>query len=414
MKKAAANQILSHLAKHQDEMVKLLSASACIESPSADPASQAPVLNLFQSELESMGFRCRRYHGMESGGQLLAMPPSVNPHTHRQLLLGHCDTVWPTGTLAKMPVESRQGRLHGPGVYDMKAGLVQALFAVRSLRELGMLPTVLPVFFINSDEEIGSGESGPRIRRIAQCVDRAMVMEPSLGPEGRLKTARKGVGRFVITISGKAAHAGLDPEKGISAILELSHVVQMLHALNDPEAGTTVNVGTIDGGVRPNVVAAESRAEVDVRVRTEAIARRVEQAIYAIEPTVPGTEIKVSGRIGRPPLERTTRNRKLWQRAQEAADSLGFEIEEGAAGGGSDGNWTSLHTPTLDGLGAVGDGAHALNEHVIEEKMPERSALLACLLMGQPMSDPDDRFDADLWEQALAPAVDDRTQAEVP
>ncbi|MCA9139624.1 MAG: M20 family metallopeptidase [Planctomycetales bacterium] len=414
MKKAAATEIQRYLAGHQDEMVKLLCAAVGIESPSADPASQAPILDLFESELNSFGYRCRRYPGITSGGQLLAMPPSVDSHTHRQLLLGHCDTVWPTGTLEKMPIESREGRLHGPGVYDMKAGLVQSVFAIRSLRDLGMMPSVAPVLFINSDEEIGSIDSGPRIRRLAQCVDRAMVMEPSLGPQGRLKTARKGVGRFVITISGKAAHAGLDPEKGISAILELSHVVQALHALNDLEAGTTVNVGTIDGGVRPNVVAAESRAEVDVRVRTEAIARRVEHAIYAIKPTVPGTEIKVSGSIGRPPLERTPRNRKLWTRAQEAADLLGIEIDEGAAGGGSDGNWTSLHTPTLDGLGAVGDGAHALNEHVIEEKMPERAALLACLIMGQPISEFEIQDDTGRWDQSIAPSLDERTQTQVP
>jgi glutamate carboxypeptidase len=212
-----------------------------------------------------------------------------------------------------------------------------------------------------------------------------MVMEPSLGPEGRLKTARKGVGRFVVTISGRAAHAGLDPDKGISAILELSHVVQALHALNDPEAGTTVNVGTIDGGVRPNVVAAESRAEIDVRVRTKALAERVEKAIYALEPTVPGTEIRVSGSISRPPLERTPGNRALWHRACDAAEALGIELLEGDAGGGSDGNWTSLFTATIDGLGAVGDGAHALSEHVIEAKLPERAALIACLLLSPPL-----------------------------
>ncbi len=277
----------------------------------------------------------------------------------------------------------RDGCLHGPGVYDMKGGLVQAIFALAALRELGMQPSVTPVFFMNSDEEIGSHESADPIRRLARVVDRAMIMEPSLGPTGQLKTARKGVGRFVITVIGKAAHAGLDPEKGISAILELSHVVQALFALNDPERGITVNVGTIDGGMRPNVVAPQSRAEVDVRVRTHQDAAMIESAIHALEPTIPGTELKIEGRIGRPPLEPTPRNRKLWHRAQEAADALGIELEEGAAGGGSDGNWTSLYTSTLDGLGAVGDGAHALNEHVVEEKMPERAALLACLILGE-------------------------------
>lgn len=385
MNKQTANRILAHLNTRRDEMVGLLRDSALIESPSADPESQRPMFELLSAKLRSIGFRNRHSPGATSGGQLLAIADGTNGRAGRQLLLGHCDTVWQTGTLQKMPVESRDGRLHGPGVYDMKGGLVQAIFALQTLRELGLSPPLTPVFFINSDEEIGSTESAEPIRKLAQQVDRAMVMEPSLGANGKLKTARKGVGRFVITITGRAAHAGLDPEKGISAILELSHVVQALHTLNDPEAGTTVNVGTIDGGARPNVVAAQSRAEVDVRVRTEALAKRVEAAIHGLKPTVAGTEIKVEGTIGRPPLERTAGNRQLWHRALEAADALGIEIEEGDAGGGSDGNWTSLYTPTLDGLGAVGDGAHALEEHVIEEKMPERAALLACLLMSPPI-----------------------------
>ena len=218
MKKASAAKVLRFLATHQDSMVTLLSQCARFESPSAEPATQDPLLKLFESELKTLGFRCRRFPGTTTGGQLLAIAGDPNSHTPRQLLLGHCDTVWPVGTLQKMPVESRQGSLHGPGVYDMKAGLVQTIYALRALRELGMSPTVRPVVFVNSDEEIGSRESADRIHKLARCVDRAMVMEPSLGPEGRLKTARKGVGRFVITISGRAAHAGLDPEKGISAM----------------------------------------------------------------------------------------------------------------------------------------------------------------------------------------------------
>ncbi len=206
----------------------------------------------------------------------MPIPRDYKRRSPRQLLLGHCDTVWPQGTLVKMPVESRDGRLHGPGVYDMKGGLVQALFALTALRDLGIQPSVAPLFLINSDEEIGSRESADHIRRLARVVDRAMVMEPSLGPTGRLKTARKGVGRFVITVIGRAAHAGLDPEKGISAILELSHVVQALFALNDLERGISVNVGTIDGGMRPNVIAPESKAEVDVRVRTQQDADEIE------------------------------------------------------------------------------------------------------------------------------------------
>ncbi len=381
-----AKRILHYLKTRQDDMVWLLSRCAQIESPSTDPDSQHKVFDVFEECLRDIGFRSRRYAGRESGGQLMAVSKDLPRAQPKQLLLGHVDTVWPHGTLETMPVESKDGCLHGPGVYDMKGGLVQAIFALSALRELGLQPPVTPVFFMNSDEEIGSRESAHHIRRLAQIADRAMIMEPSLGPSGQLKTTRKGVGRFIVQVRGKAAHAGLNPEKGISAILELSHVVQTLFALNDPERGITVNVGTIDGGMRPNVVAPESRAEIDVRVRTHEDAAMIEKAIHSIEPSVPGTELEIEGRIGRPPLEATPRNRRLWSRAQEAAESLGIELDEGAAGGGSDGNWTSLYTATLDGLGAVGDGAHAVIEHVVEEKMPERAALLACLILGEAIN----------------------------
>lgn len=383
--KAIAQQILTWLNKQQDEMVTLLREAAEIETPSSDPKSQQEMFQLLADVFHSMGYRVRRFPGRSSGGQMLAMPRVKTPRSPRQLLIGHVDTVWPIGTLEKMPVHLRGGRLYGPGVYDMKGGLVQAIFALKSIGELNLSPSVTPVVFVNSDEEIGSRESADRICSLAKRVNRAMVVEPSLGPGGHLKTARKGVGRFVVQVAGKAAHAGLDPEKGISAILEMTHVVQALNALNDPDTGTTVNVGTIHGGSSPNVVAAESRAEVDVRVRTQTIAAEIEKAIHSIKPTIEGTKLTITGEIARPPLERTPNNRKIWQRAVDSAELLGLKIEEATAGGGSDGNWTSLHTPTLDGLGAIGDGAHALNEHVVVETMPERAALLACLIMGPPI-----------------------------
>ncbi|MGI9472293.1 MAG: M20 family metallopeptidase [Rubripirellula sp.] len=386
MNRSNADKILHHLRSRQQEMLHMLTQAARIESPSELPETQTPVYKLFSAALSDIGFRCRLIAGKTSGGQLLAVPKVRSAGTPIQLLMGHVDTVWPLGTLETMPVESREGKLHGPGVYDMKGGLVQAIFALATLKELGLQPAVRPIFFMNSDEEIGSHDSVAQIRRLARIADRAFVMEPSLGPEGKLKTARKGVGRFVIRVSGVAAHAGLDPEKGISAILELSHVVQTLFALNDPDQGITVNVGTIDGGMRPNVVAPESRAEVDVRVRTQQDAEWIERSIHSIAPTVPGTELSIEGHIGRPPLERTPGNQRLWQRAVDAAETLRLDVQEGAAGGGSDGNWTSLDTPTLDGLGAVGDGAHAVIEHVIEDRMPERAALLACLLLDQTMN----------------------------
>jgi len=244
-----------------------------------------------------------------------------------------------------------------------------------------MTPPLTPLFFMNSDEEIGSHESATQIERLARVVNRTFVVEPSLGPRGKLKTQRKGVGRFQITAHGRAAHAGLDPEKGISAIHEISHVIQKLFTMNDATSGTSVNVGVIHGGMRPNVIAPECGVEIDVRVTTQQEARKIEKAIHAIRPTVEGTRLEIQGRIERPPMESTPGNQKLWQDAREVAGQLGIEIENAAAGGGSDGNWTSQYCPTLDGLGAVGDGAHAVHEHVVENKLPERSALLACLLL---------------------------------
>ena len=379
--KAVAAAILSHSLAKQADMLAMLRKAVNIESPSKLPETHEAVFELFASMLESMKYRCRFISGNESGGQMLAIPCDRDRTRPQQLILGHVDTVWPLGTLETMPVESREGRLHGPGSYDMKGGLVQAVFAVQTLRELGMTPPLTPIFFMNSDEEIGSHESASQIERLARVVNRTFVVEPSLGEDGRLKTQRKGVGRFQITVHGQAAHAGLDPEKGISAIHEVSHVIQTLFNMNDATSGTSVNVGVIKGGMRPNVIAPECRIEIDVRVATQQEARRIEAAIHAINPTVEGTRLDIQGRIERPPLESTPGNRVLWEAAHTAATQLGIDLEQAAAGGGSDGNWTSQYCPTLDGLGAVGDGAHALHEHVIENKLPERSALLACLLM---------------------------------
>ncbi|MBT8436700.1 MAG: M20/M25/M40 family metallo-hydrolase, partial [Gammaproteobacteria bacterium] len=216
-------------------------------------------------------------------------------------------------------------------------------------------------------------------------VDRCMVMEPSLGNSGKIKTARKGVGRFEVIVKGKAAHAGLDPGAGASAILELSHVIQKLFELNDPEHGTSVNVGVIDGGIRPNMVAPESRAVIDVRVQTQADAERVEAAIHDIEAVTPGVSLVIEGAIGRPPMERTDQNQQLWRIAQELGEDLDLALEQGTAGGGSDGNTTSLYTATIDGMGAVGDGAHAHHEYIYLDLLPVRCALLTLLLLAPPL-----------------------------
>lgn len=393
--RARLRDLLRWLEARSDEQASLIEALARCESPSGDPGALRNMLDLLRRALCDRGWRVRLVAGRATGGHLLAAPPidgvtggtTGGARRPCQLLLGHCDTVWPLGTLSTMPVERREGRLFGPGVFDMKAGLVQAMFALDALRAAGLEPRLPPVLLINTDEEIGSPESTRAIRRLARGADRALVLEPSLGPAGKLKTARKGVGRFTVRVVGRAAHAGLDPERGISAILELSHVVQRLFALNSPERGVSVNVGTIDGGLRPNVVAPEARAECDVRVLTQGDAEEIEAAILGMRPITPGTELRITGRIGRPPLERTPGNRRLWERACSLAGELGVSLEEGTAGGGSDGNTTSLFTPTLDGLGAVGDGAHAVDEHVVLERLPERTALLAALLASPPVRD---------------------------
>ncbi len=382
------NRILEHLEGTRAEMLELLELLVRAESPSDDPSAQGPMLELLSDAFTNRGFRPRVIPGKNSGGMLLATPaerPRFVPH---QLVLGHCDTVWPIGTLESMPIRTEDGNFWGPGSYDMKAGLVQGLFALEALASAGVgtLP-VTPVFLVNSDEEIGSRESTRVIKRFARRADRCFVLEPSLGPEGHLKTARKGVGRFTIRVRGKAAHAGLDPGKGASAILELSLIIQKLFALNDPERGVTVNVGTIDGGLSPNVVAPQSEAVIDVRAPTTEDAAHIEKAIHSLKAETPGTEVEVEGSIRRPPMERTPGNQKLWLLARRGADELGFEIEQAAAGGGSDGNTTSQYAPTLDGLGAVGAGAHAVNEHLVLERMVERSALLARLLSFPPLGE---------------------------
>ena len=361
-------------------MVDDLERLASAESPSLDPSSQREPFDFLSEHLGHLDFEVERIPGRSVGDHLLAREAGSRADDGQQLLLGHMDTVWPRGTLASMPVREEEGRLHGPGVYDMKAGLVQMLFALRALREHGLISALPVVVLVNTDEEIGSPESREHIERLSRASSRAFVLEPSFGPGGRLKTARKGTGNFAVTVTGIASHAGIEPGKGVSAILELSRQVQRLFDLNDPERGVTVNVGTIDGGLRPNVVAPEATAMVDVRVRTDADAARVEAEIRALEPVQEGAELRIEGGFDRPPLERTPRNQALWEAARAAARELDISLAEANVGGASDGNFTSRHTATLDGLGGVGDGAHAEHEHVVVDRMPERAALLSMLL----------------------------------
>jgi glutamate carboxypeptidase len=380
LQEATAKRILHRLREHEGAMAELLQRLALAESPSLDPQAQARALAILGSELESLGFDVRRVPG-ERGDHLEAESSRESADEARQLLLGHLDTVWPVGTIERMPVKLEGGRLSGPGVYDMKGGLVQMLFALRVLAECGFEPDVRPVVFINSDEKVGSPGSVDHIRRLARSAVRAFVLEPSFGTAGKLKTARKGVARFRLRIKGEASHAGLSPEKGVSAILEASHQIQRLFELNDPDRGVTVNVGTIDGGLRPNVIAPEVVADVEARALRDEDAHGIEQAILALAPVQEGITIEVEGGFGRPPLEPTERNRALWEAAKTAASELDIPLEEATVGGASDGNITSAYTATLDGLGPVGEGAHAPHEYVSLAQMPERAALLALLVM---------------------------------
>jgi len=383
--KPAANDILQHLRGQREELVRLLGSMAQSESPSDEPQAQLEIREIIAAELESLDFRVRRIPGRKSGGMLYASHAARVRGAKLQLMLGHYDTVWPLGTLKHMPFAVDGDIIRGPGVYDMKGGIAQALLALKTLRHFSIEPRVSPAIFLNSDEEVGSRESGRYISALAPEMERVFVLEPSLGLAGQLKTARKGIARFTVTVKGEAAHAGLDPGAGASAILELAHVIQTLFALNDFDKGITVNVGTIDGGLRPNVVAPQSQAVVDVRVATGEDAENIKSSILGLQPATPGTSLLIEGGFGRPAMERTPANRRLWQLACRLGSELGLELEEGLAGGGSDGNTTSLYTSTLDGLGPVGDGAHAHHEHLQIGRTLERAALLTMLLMADEL-----------------------------
>lgn len=373
--------ILSYLRERRRDMVDLLQRLALAESPSDNPAAVAPVLALLVAEFEQAGMSVRHFPGRVSAGMLFARPSSRDKRSPFQLLVGHCDTVWPVGTVRQMPVRVEGERLWGPGVLDMKGGLVQMLYALRAVQDLGLRPPVDSVVVINSDEEIGSPDSTLLIRRLARRAVRAFILEPAFGRAGKLKTSRKASGSFTITVKGCAAHAGINPEEGASAILEMSYQIQRLFALNDAARGITVNVGTIDGGLRSNVVAAEVQASVDVRVRTRQDAAELEAAIRALRPVNLETTITVEGGIVQAPMEPLPRNQALWRVARDLGRRLGLELEQAAVGGASDGNTTSQYTATLDGLGAVGDGAHALHEQALIPQMVERCALLVLLLL---------------------------------
>jgi glutamate carboxypeptidase len=349
-----------------------------LESPSTDKAAVDRCGQALAALLRARGAEVQLLSRAERGDHVRARLAGDGAPV---LVLGHFDTVWPIGTIERMPPRRDGDRLYGPGVFDMKAGIALALAAIDALAATRTARPALTLLW-TTDEEIGSGTSRETIEAEAARSRAVLVLEPAL-PGGGLKTARKGCGEYELTVHGVAAHAGLDPGKGASAIHELASQIADHERLQDLARGISVNVGIVSGGTRPNVVAEQARATIDARAPTRAGAEQLDAALRALQPRRPGTRLTIEGGFERPPMERGPAVVELFSRASAVASSLGRELSEGSAGGGSDGNFTAaLGVPTLDGLGAVGDGAHAAHEHVEVSALPWRAALLAGLLAG--------------------------------
>jgi len=358
-------------------LLETIEALVSLESPTTDKAAVDQCGRALAARLEAIGGRVSRLPRAGRGDHLLA---EFGCGTSQILLLGHFDTVWPVGQLERMPLVRSNGRMHGPGVFDMKAGIAIGMLATRALLETGVSLSHRIVMLWTTDEEVGSATSRAAIEDEARRSDAVLVLEPSL-PGGAVKTARKGCGEYELRVRGVAAHAGIDPSKGASAIHELARQIVLVQKLQDLDRGVSVNVGIISGGTRTNVVAEEARAVVDVRAQTQADAASVDAAFRALKAVDDRTAVSVTGGLDRPPLERTAQVARLYEQAFEVARELGQALGEGSTGGGSDGNFTAaLGVATLDGLGAVGDGAHALHEHVDIESLPDRAALVAGLI----------------------------------
>jgi glutamate carboxypeptidase len=381
MNQTFADRIQSYCEDHLQAMTECLTCLVQMETPSSDYDSQKKILEEISERLRSISYETIYIPGTKSGGNILARRKNRIKKKPLQLLIGHCDTVWPVGTLEQIPVLKIEDKFTGPGSFDMKAGITQILYALQAVSDLNLPIMVEPVVFINSDEEIGSRDSTRIITQLARIANRAFILEPPLGTSGKLKTTRKGLARFELTIKGIAAHAGLAPETGASAIEELAFQIQNLFALNDPSQGITVNVGMIEGGISPNMIAPECKAIIDVRVTNHQDAREITKKIMTLTPNNPEVALHFTGGFGRPPMEPTPRNKALWEIAFQYGKLLGLNLEEVMAGGGSDGNTTSQYTATLDGLGTIGGGAHAKHEHIVFENLVERTALLTLLLL---------------------------------
>lgn len=371
------SDLLAYCSANRDWLIEFIEALVAIESPSDDPVAVNRCGAELGDRLSAIGAAITRVSSSTAGDHLRA---SFGQGDRQVLLLGHFDTVWPVGQLRRMPLKRDGGRLCGPGIFDMKAGIGLATLATRALLAQRALDGMRVVMLWTTDEEIGSLTSRAMIEAEARQSEAVLVFEPSL-PGGALKTSRKGVGQFDLRVTGIPAHAGLDPGKGVSAIHELARQVLAIERLQDLDRGISVNVGIVQGGSRPNVVAAEARATVDARAITIADAAAIDRALRSLAPALRGTTLEVTGGFDRPPLERGAGVVKLFEIARDVAGEMGLSLAEGAAGGGSDGNFTAaLGVPTLDGLGAVGDGAHATHEHVEVEALVPRAALIAGLL----------------------------------
>ena len=376
---------LPFLRKRLPQMLETLRELTIHESPSLEKGPADRCCQLLAEMWLRRGVIVEILQNERRGNHLRVVwnPPESRPKS-QLLVLGHYDTVYPTGTLAKMPFRISGGKAWGPGTFDMKAGIVQALFALDALRELQAPVQQRLVFLWTSDEEIGSTTSRRLIEEQARRSEAVFVLEPSLGPRGLLKTSRKGVGEAQLIVHGRASHAGLAPEKGVNAIHELAAQIARIEKWNNLRRGVTINADIVSGGSRTNVIADRAEATLDLRAWRHADMRALEKRLHSLKPLHRGAKLELRGGFDRPPLERK-HSATLFARAKTIARQLGFSLGEAAAGGGSDGNFTSaLGIPTLDGLGAVGDGAHSTHEHIQINAMPQRAALLAALLSQRP------------------------------
>lgn len=370
---------LHYLESRQDALLQTIREFVEIESPSDNKPAADRMAAFLAEKFALIGGRPQLHHAEDFGDNLQIDFPAGN--TKPVLLLGHFDTVYPLGTLPAMPCRIDNGQLRGPGVLDMKAGIALMLFAIEALQAWnGQLPRPVTVFLV-SDEEVGSSSSRKITEDLARKSAAVLVLEPAAGLRGAVKTARKGVGDYTLTVKGVAAHAGLDPSKGHSAILELARQIAVISKWNDLKSGVSVNPGVIRGGTRTNVIAAEAVAEIDVRIKSAKQANGLDRKFHALKPFDKHCKLHIEGGINRLPMERNTGVAALYKKAQGIAKQIDWKLEEAAVGGGSDGNFTAgIGIPTLDGLGAVGEGAHAIHEYIVISELPRRALLLAGLI----------------------------------